>query len=90
VAGPGGRPSLGGRVSRGGVVRALTRPVVALPLWVATYALWHVPALYDAALEHPHTLLPLEHATYLASGLLFWWCVWQDEPHALSAIARAG
>jgi cytochrome c oxidase assembly factor CtaG len=83
-------PSLGAKLSRSGVVRALTRPVVALPLWVATYALWHVPALYDAALEHPHTLLPLEHATYLASGLLFWWCVWQDEPHALSAIARAG
>ena len=78
------------RLAAGRVLRALTRPVVALPLWVATYALWHVPALYDAALEHPHTVLPLEHATYLATGLLFWWCVWQDEPHGLSSVARAG
>ena len=83
-------PSVGARFAQSGLVRGLTRPVVALPVWVATYALWHVPALYDAALEHPHTLLPLEHATYLASGLLFWWCVWQDEPHGLPAVARAG
>ena len=34
--------------------------------------LWHVPALYDAALEHPvvHTL---EHLTFAAAGLLYWW-----------------
>ena len=37
----------------------------------------------------PHTLLALEHATYLASGILFWWCVWQDEPHRLASGARA-
>jgi putative membrane protein len=78
------------RLSRPRAVRFLTRPVVALPLWIATYAVWHVPALYDAALEHPHTLLRLEHACYLASGLLFWWCVWQDAPHALPSVARAG
>ncbi len=83
-------PGLAERLARPAVVRFLTLPVVALPLWIATYAVWHVPALYDAALEHPHTLLPLEHASYLASGLLFWWCVWQDAPHALPAVARAG
>ena len=35
-------------------------------------------------------LLALEHATYVVAGILFWWCVWQDAPHRLSAIARAG
>jgi cytochrome c oxidase assembly factor CtaG len=83
-------PGLAERLTRPRVVRLLTTPFVALPLWVGTYALWHVPALYDAALRHPSSLLALEHATYVVSGVLFWWCVWQDAPHRLSAIARAG
>ena len=82
-------PALAERLSRPRLVRALTHPAVALPLWAGTYALWHVPALYDAALRRPEWLLPLEHATYLATGLLFWWCVWQDSPHRLSSAARA-
>ena len=82
-------PALADRLSRTSAVVLLTRPAVALPLWVATYAVWHVPTLYDAALRHPHSLLPLEHATYVASGLLFWWCVWQDLPHRLTSVARA-
>jgi putative membrane protein len=45
---------------------------VALPLWLATYFVWHAPPLYDAALEHPNTLLHLEHASYVAAGVLFW------------------
>jgi cytochrome c oxidase assembly factor CtaG len=83
-------PALAVRLTRPRVVRFLTRPYVALPLWVGTYALWHVPALYDAALRHPSSLLALEHATYVVSGALFWWCVWQDAPHRLSSMARAG
>ena len=83
-------PGLAERLTRPRAIRLLTTPFVALPLWVATYALWHVPALYDAALRHPSSLLALEHATYVASGVLFWWCVWQEAPHRLSAIARAG
>ena len=43
-------PGLAERLVRPAAVRSLTRPVVALPLWIATYAVWHVPALYDAAL----------------------------------------
>lgn len=83
-------PGLAARLSRPRIVRFLTLPYVALPLWVGTYALWHVPALYDAALRHPSSLLALEHATYVVSGALFWWCVWQDAPHRLSSMARAG
>jgi cytochrome c oxidase assembly factor CtaG len=83
-------PDLAERLSRHRGVALLTHPLVALPLWVATYAAWHVPALYDAALRHQHTLLPLEHATYVVSGVLFWWCVWQDAPHRLPSPARAG
>jgi cytochrome c oxidase assembly factor CtaG len=83
-------PALAEQLSRPRAVRVLTQPFVALPLWVATYALWHVPALYDAALRRPDTLLALEHASYVAAGVLFWWCVWQDAPHHLSSGARAG
>ncbi len=83
-------PALAARLSRPRPLGLLTQPFVALPLWVATYALWHVPALYDAALRRPDTLLALEHLTYVMVGVLFWWCVWQDAPHRLSSGARAG
>ena len=83
-------PGLAERLTQPRVARLLTTPFVALPLWAGTYALWHVPALYDAALRHPTSLLALEHATYVVSGVLFWWCVWQEAPHRLSAVARAG
>ena len=83
-------PELARRLARLRAVQVLTRPYVALPLWVGTYVVWHLPALYDAALRRPGSLLALEHATYVLAGLLFWWCVWQDEPHRLSSGARAG
>jgi putative membrane protein len=33
---------------------------------------WHVPPVYDAALEHPSTLLQLEHASYVLAGTALW------------------
>ncbi len=80
---------LAARLGRRRLVRVLTHPAVALPLWLATYAAWHLPAAYDAALRHQSSLLHLEHASYFATGLLFWWPVLQDAPHRLSAAARA-
>jgi putative membrane protein len=80
---------LAARVGRRRMIRVLTHPAVALPLWLATYAAWHLPAAYDAALRHQSSLLHLEHASYFATGLLFWWPVLQDAPHRLSAGARA-
>jgi cytochrome c oxidase assembly factor CtaG len=56
-------------------VRFLTQPAVALPLWLGTYFLWHLPWPYDAALRHPNTLLHLEHACYFLAGAAFWWPV---------------
>jgi cytochrome c oxidase assembly factor CtaG len=50
-------------------------PLVALPLWLATYFVWHVPPIYDAALNRPHSLLHVEHFTYFVAGLLMWWPV---------------
>ena len=83
-------PALAARIAEPSGIRALTHPFVALPLWVGAYAVWHIPALYDSALDNGGALLALEHLTYLVTGLLMWWCVWQDEPHRLSSGARAG
>ena len=62
-----------------GVPAALGRRVriplwVGVPVWLLTYFVWHVPALYDAALEND-ALLHLEHLCYLVAGALFWWPV---------------
>ena len=53
----------------------LFRPLVALPLWLATYYVWHLPWLYDLALRHQHSLLHLEHLSYLAAGTCLWYPV---------------
>ena len=50
----------------------LAHPVFAIVLYVAAMALWHVPALYDAALEHP-VLHVLEHVSFGLAGGLYWW-----------------
>jgi cytochrome c oxidase assembly factor CtaG len=81
-------PELAGRFAGFRVVRVLTRPLVALPLWLGGYMLWHVPTLYEAALEQ-HALLHLEHLTYLVTGLLLWWPVLQSQPWSLSSGAKA-
>ena len=53
----------------------LFRPLVALPLWLVVYFTWHLPAIYDTALRHPHSLLHVEHLTYFAAGVCLWWPV---------------
>jgi putative membrane protein len=62
-------PELGRRVAR------FIHPLVALPLWLATYFVWHIPVIYDAALNRPHSLLHAEHLTYFVAGVLMWWPV---------------
>ena len=66
-------------------VRAVTEPVPAQVIAGAVMLLWHVPALYDTTLywEQLHVV---EHLTFIAGGLIFWWpimdatsaqCRWQ-------------
>jgi putative membrane protein len=47
-------------------------PWFGVVAYVGAMWLWHVPYFYDAALTHPfvHTL---EHLTFAAAGLLYWW-----------------
>ncbi len=49
----------------------LLRPAVALTLWLAVLVAWHVPTLYDAALEQP-LVHRLEHLSFVVVGLLVW------------------
>ena len=45
--------------------------VVALPIWVVDLALWHVPAIYEAALHHV-LMHEVQHAALWVSGILLW------------------
>jgi cytochrome c oxidase assembly factor CtaG len=51
----------------------------ALVVWLATYFVWHVPWIYDVALAHQHSLLHVEHVSYLVAGVLLWWPVIHGE-----------
>jgi cytochrome c oxidase assembly factor CtaG len=62
---------------------ALTRPKVALPIWLVGWYGIHLALFYDFALENPW-VLNIEHALLITIGLLFWWCVFSEEPHRLS------
>jgi putative membrane protein len=46
--------------------------VAAFAAATLTLALWHVPALYDAAVRND-TVHALEHITFVATATLFWW-----------------
>jgi putative membrane protein len=50
----------------------LAHPVFGVVAYVGAMWLWHVPALYDAALEHG-AIHVLEHLSFAAAGLLYWW-----------------
>ena len=50
----------------------LAHPVFAIGLYVVVMWIWHVPALYDAALEHS-VVHVLEHITFAIAGGLYWW-----------------
>ena len=82
-------PALAVALAEPRAMRALTHPLVALPLWVANYAIWHIPAIYDAALLRPHSLLHVEHLTYLVTGVFVWWPVLQSVPRRLGSGERA-
>ena len=62
-------PTLGRKIA------PYAHPLVALPLWLATYFVWHIPPIYDAALNRPDSLLHLEHVTYFVAGVVMWWPV---------------
>lgn len=53
-------------------VGPLAHPIFAIALYVAVMCTWHIPALYDAALEHS-VVHVLEHLSFGIAGGLYWW-----------------
>jgi putative membrane protein len=51
--------------------RRLSGPTPALVLYLGTLVVWHIPLLFDATL-HSSAVHELEHALFLATGLLYW------------------
>lgn len=62
-------------------------PVALLLLWALNLYLWHLPALYDAALAHEPVHL-LQHVLFFLTGLALWSVV--IEPLPLRAPLAAG
>ncbi len=54
-----------------GRLRVLAHPVVAVSLWALNFYVWHLPALYEAALRHD-PIHALQHACFLFFGMAMW------------------
>lgn len=73
LAAAGGRP-----------LELVTRPVVALTLWLVIWYGVHLAPFYDWALRDGWPLT-LEHLLLVAAGLVFWWAIF-GEPKRLSSL----
>ena len=74
--------------SRGGRPFAfVTRPEVALPVWLVGWYVVHFGGVYDAVLRNPW-LLNVEHLFMISIGLIFWWPVLADEPRSVPTLGR--
>jgi putative membrane protein len=47
-------------------------PAFGVVAYVGAMWMWHIPVLYEAALDHSFVHV-LEHLTFAAAGLLYWW-----------------
>ena len=78
-------------LARSSVVRAalavLARPAVALAVWAAVLATWHVPAVYGAALS-TSWIHDVEHLTFVLAGFLVWYQL--IDPARRAALTRGG
>ncbi len=78
-------PGLRTAIARKGgrTLQLLTRPRVALPVWLIVWYAVHLGAFYDWALRNSWAL-NIEHALLIGAGLLFWWPVLAREAGLLS------
>jgi cytochrome c oxidase assembly factor CtaG len=60
-------------------LRVLANPFVALPIWAANLALWHLPAFYEGAVENS-AVHALEHAAFFTAGIVLWLPVLETLP----------
>jgi cytochrome c oxidase assembly factor CtaG len=72
------------------VERALgpfAHPATGIAVWLAMIYVWHIPALYNAALNHD-ALHALEHTCFFIGGIAVWWPLIQPVPmrHRLTGL----
>ncbi len=60
-------------------LRVLANPLIAFPLWAIDLYVWHLPALYQGALEHLGVHI-LEHTMFLGLGINMWMCLFGPLP----------
>jgi putative membrane protein len=60
-------------------LRVFANPLVALPIWTANLALWHLPTLYEGAVESS-AVHALEHVCFFAAGIVLWLPVLETLP----------
>jgi putative membrane protein len=65
------RPALGVR-GVGAAARFLTRTAICYAVFNVTLAAWHLPVLYNTALEI-HAVHIVEHLMFIATAVLMWW-----------------
>lgn len=66
--------------------KTVSSPVSAWLLHGAAIWVWHVPALYDASVQR-EVVHSLQHYSFFATALLFWWSVLQGRSPARAGIA---
>ena len=60
-------------------VGLLTMPVFTAGLFIVNMWFWHIPPVYDAALNHIYVHAAM-HIAMLLTGILFWWPVIEPMP----------
>ena len=65
------RPLLGNRAVKA-VASRITKPIACFVIFNVVIAGWHVPALYNAAMEN-HGIHIVEHLMFMAAAVLMWW-----------------
>lgn len=70
-------------------LHGLTRPEIAVILWMTVIAVWHVPGLYESALDSG-ARHDLEHGLFVAVGVLVWIALVDPARSGLRRAARLG
>ena len=60
-------------------LRVLANPFVAFPIWAANLVLWHVPVMYEGAVDSS-ALHALEHLAFFGAGIVLWLPVLETLP----------
>ena len=60
-------------------LRALSHPLVALPLWALNFYLWHIPLLHEGAVRHDG-VHAIQHLCFIVFGANMWMALFGPFP----------